>query len=263
MIETNSFFGLKYSLFNLQELKSEIILSIINNRKRVFYGYSLTLLPKFKHYPEIYSYSNKFDYFLADGKGYFYFLRLFGVKLKSDISLPDLVNILLEIANENKFSLLLLGADKKNNLIATENIKTKYPKANVLEGIDGFFSEPEEVFIIEKINLLNPDIVLIGISSPKKERIANEWKEKLNCKIIVPCGGVIDILAGKTKREPFFVKKLGLTWLYRVVQEPIRLFKPLFLGGISVLFFLIPTILFEIKIKKNKNFSIPNFYGID
>jgi len=263
MIETNSFLGLKYSLFNLQELKTEIILTIINNRKKVFYGYSLTLLPKFKHYPEIYSYSNQFDYFLADGKGYFFFLRLFGVKLKSDISLPDLANIILDMANKDKFSVLLIGADKKTNSIATKNIKNNYPKAEVFEGIDGYFSKQEEVTIIEKINIMNPDIILIGISSPKKERIAYEWKEILNCKIIVPCGGVIDVLAGKTKREPFIVKKLGLTWLYRVVQEPIRLFKPLLIGGISVVFFLIPKILFEVVIKKNKEFSIPNFYGID
>jgi len=262
MIETKKFLGLKYSIFNLEELKQNIIFGIKNGITSVYYGYSLTLLSKFKKYPEIYLFSNRFDYFLADGKGYYFFLRLFGIKLESDISLPDLAILLLEIANEKKFSVLLFGADNNTNIAATGKIRRKYPNAKIVDGINGFYNEMEEAAIINKINALSPDIMLVGISSPKKEKISIEWKDRLKVKVIVPCGGVIDVFAENTKREPKIVKKIGLTWIYRFLQEPKRLFKPLFMGGLSVLFWLIPKVIYEIKIKKNTSFSIPEFYHI-
>ena len=260
MINTQVFLGIKYSDFTLQDIENDIIYNIRNGVKKIVYGYSLTLLPKFKIYPDIYFNSVKFDYFLTDGKGFYYFLRFFGIKLKNDLSLPDFAELLLNIANENNFSVLLLGGEKNSNITATNNLRKKYSNAIILEGIDGYFGPDKETVIIERINRANPDIVLIGISSPKKERIAVEWKNKLNAKIIVPCGGVIDIFAGKTKREPKIIKILGVTWLYRFFQEPFRLFKPILISGISVLFGLIPRTIYEVKIKKNHSYTIPGYY---
>src|SRR5580765_356612 len=130
-IKTENVFGLKVSVFTLDELKNSIKNFIKTKKQKVFFGYSLVLLPKFKTSPEIYTYSNKFDYFVADGKGMYWIYKMAGVPLKSDVSLPDLANIVLDLAEENKFSVLLLGAEEEVNQIATQNIKLKYPNAVV------------------------------------------------------------------------------------------------------------------------------------
>jgi len=261
-IKTGKVFGLKISFFTQASLEKAIVNYIRNNEQKVFYGYSLVLLPTFRSCPEIFRYSDTFDIFVADGKGLYWIYKLAGASLHCDISLPDLADIVLKLANDNKFSVMLLGADKKTNFKATQNIKAQYPNAVIFDGINGYFKEEDEGDVVKKINKLKPDVLLIGISSPKKEKFVYDWKKKLGSTIIIPCGGVIDILAGKTFREPSIIKKTGLTWIYRFLQEPVRLFRPVLINGLSILFFLIPVILFNIFIKKNKAFSIPGYYGI-
>ncbi|MEO8664347.1 MAG: WecB/TagA/CpsF family glycosyltransferase [Ignavibacteria bacterium] len=261
-IKTERVLGLKISLFTITSIKNAIINFIRSKEQKVFFGYSLVLLPRFRSCPEIFTYSDTFDLFVADGKGMYWIFKIAGVKLQNDISLPDLAEMVLELANENKFSVMLLGAEEEVNRTATEKIRLRFPNAIIFDGINGYFKKEDEEEVVKKINDVRPDILLIGISSPKKEKFVFDWRSKLETSLLIPCGGVIDVLAEKTSREPLIIKKTGLTWIYRFIQEPVRLFRPVLLNGLSVIFFLIPVILLNVLIRKNKTFSIPGFYGI-
>jgi len=126
----------------------------------------------------------------------------------------------------------------------------------VHQGIDGYFSKSDEPDIVKKINNINPDILLIGISSPKKELFADKWRNRINAPIIVPCGGMIDVLAGKTKITPRFVKNIGLAWFYRFIQEPRRLFGPISQWLPTFMFKILPSMLYATLFKKD--LSIPD-----
>jgi UDP-N-acetyl-D-mannosaminuronic acid transferase (WecB/TagA/CpsF family) len=80
--------------------------------------------------------------------------------------------------------------------------------------------------------------------------------------IIIPCGGMIDVFAGKVKLASPFLKKIGLATLIRVIQEPRRQLWLNILIAYETFFKIIPKTLYEVKIKKNKNFKIPSIYGI-
>lgn len=257
-----NFYGIKYNSFDLKQFYDYVINTVNSNHKRIIYGYSLLLLPKLKENPEIYYYSKNFDFFVIDGRGLYTLMKLFSVKHIIDISLPDAVEHILKIANRNKYTLMLFGASEKINKQAKINIHNKYPDIKMIYGIDGYGYKNNEISVINKINDISPNILLIGISSPEKEKIAFEWRDKINCNIIIPCGGVIDILGGKTKREPILIKKMNLTWFYRFLQEPKRLFRVLFLNGIKIIITLIPSIFYNVKIKKNIKFTITEYYGI-
>ena len=127
-------------------------------------------------------------------------------------------------------------------------------------GINGFFSPNEELSIIEKINKEKPDILFIGISSPIKERFALKYKNILKTKVIIPCGGYLDVLAGKEKRPAINFKWFPTTWFYRFLQSP-KLFKstvyPVFYFGIKVL----PILLFKHFLNIERNPSILKYYG--
>ncbi len=127
-METKSFLGLKFSLFNNDELIDSIIKTINQQSQKVIFGYSLTLLPKFKQHPQIYTYSNEFDWFVPDGKGIYMLYRVLGVPLKYHISLPDLTELVLEISNNNNYKVLLLGATKEINNKAVNNLKKVFFK---------------------------------------------------------------------------------------------------------------------------------------
>jgi N-acetylglucosaminyldiphosphoundecaprenol N-acetyl-beta-D-mannosaminyltransferase len=254
------FFNLKLSTFDIPELLDYFKDTINNNGRSICYGYSFGTLPYFKDYPEIAVFSNQFDVSVIDGRGLYVLVKLLRFPVKLDLSIPNMVDLILKQANENSYSVMLLGAKEEINIQASANLKLLYPNANILPGINGYFKDNQESEVIYKINLLKPDILLIGISSPKKERFAFTNKNRIDVKIIIPCGGVIDILAGYKKRTPKLIKNMGLAWLYRFIQEPKRLFRDSIVNSFNVLFLLIPSLLYNAYISR-KSFSIPKFYN--
>lgn len=255
-------FGLKITDIDLDTLLEVVNQSIINNSKLTLFGLSLMLFPRFKNHPNLVSYINNFDIVLVDGKGFHLVVRILGKLNLNHIPLPDVVYELLKLANEKNYKIFLLGATPEINSKAIENILKRYPLIKNCFGLHGYFSLDKELEIIERINLVSPDILFIGISSPLKEIITDKWKDKLNAKVIFPCGGMIDILGGKTEREPKIIKHIGLTWFYRFIQEPKRLYKSLFLPFFGVAFVLIPLIIIY-KVFLGKELSIPRFYGVN
>lgn len=260
-IRSASLFGLKATCFDPQNLKRCLRDAIQNDDQLVCYGYSLTLLPKFRQVPQICRISETFEIMVADGKGFYHLCRLFGVPLECDWALYELTDALLEQAGRDGFSVMLLGSDVENNQRATENLRKAWPDAKILNGHHGYFEKKEEPSVVSWINEQNPDILMLGMSSPKKEEFVLHHRHELKAKIIVPMGGVIDIYAGKTAPIPRIVKKLCLTWLYRFVQEPRRT-RHIISGAMDVLFRLIPAMVLAKWVKKDANFSIPAFYGV-
>lgn len=255
------FFGLKLSSFTEKELLEYSEWNIRNKNKAVCYGYSFGTLPYFQNYPEIARYSNQFEVSLCDGRGLFLLTKLMGAGLKSDLSIPNYSMKLLDLANRNRFSILLIGSSPENNELATRNIKKRYPDAVIFDGCDGGrFTPEDQIKTVEYVNKCKPDILFLGVSAPKKERFAYEWKNSLSVSLIVPFGGAIDILSGKSKPIPVFIKKIAMGALWRFIQEPKRLFKDSIINSLDVIFRLIPSLYFNKYILK-RYFNIPKFYN--
>lgn len=261
IIDHVNFFGLKLSVFSEDEVFPYVKDVVRKKGKIVCFGYSLGTFPYLKKYPEIAVLSNKFEIMLSDGRGLYLLARLLGFKLKSDISIPNFSWKLFELADQEKFSILIIGSTPKNNQAASVNARRLYPHATIYDGIDGGMFTPEEnEKTAEYINKLKPDILFIGVTSPKKEKFAWEWKEKLNVSIIVPFGGAIDILAGKSKPIPKIVKKMALGAIWRFIQEPRRLFRDSIIYPANVFLLLIPTLLYQVYFL-GRPFSIPKYYS--
>ena len=257
------FYGLKLSVFSKQELKEYLSYCIKNNKKEICYGYSFGYLPWFKKYPELYAYANNYNIMVTDGRQFYLFAKFMGAPLNYDISIPFMSRLVMEIANENGFSLMIIGSDEKTNNAATENVRNEYPNAVVYNGCTGGdFSEEAQKTTVKFINGNSPDIIFIGASSPKKEIFASKWKNDLHTKLIIPFGGMIDGLAGKVWLTPPFLKKMGLATAIRVIQEPRRLFWLNVWIAYETFFKIIPKTIWEIKIKKNKDFFLPSIYSI-
>jgi len=262
MIENHNFFGLKFSSFTEVELFKEINYRIKNKQVLTIFGYSFSLIALIKKIPEIYLYGNNFDIMLMDGRWFYLFVKFLTGKVKSDLSLPRFIYKLFKIADINNYSIMLLGADEITNRSATKKLRKKYKNINVFEGINGYFEQKDEKEIVKRIQELSPDILLVGIASPIKEVFCSNYKEELNTSIIIPCGGMIDVIAEKSKKTPLILKKLGLAFIFRTIQEPKRLFRRYAFATKEIILKVIPICLYQKYIKKNENFFLPSIYGI-
>ncbi|MGH8926397.1 MAG: WecB/TagA/CpsF family glycosyltransferase [Acidimicrobiia bacterium] len=89
----------------------------------------------------------------------------------------------------------------------------------------GELSPTEDLEITSLINRANADIVWVGLSTPKQERWMAEHRATVNAKVLVGVGAAFDINSGELRQAPRLVQRSGLEWLYRVVQEPGRLWR--------------------------------------
>lgn len=260
MIPKINFLGLNFSNFTFLDLVRNLTETVNTKTKVIVYGYSLGTFPYMTQYPVIYSLGQCADIVVCDGRGLFLLMKSLKSPIKYEISLPNLVLLTLKLAERKKFSILLLGGSIENNLLATVNLRKDYPNAMIYDGIDGYFADEE--IVLDKINHLKPDILLIGISSPKKEIFILQNRKKISSNIIIPCGGMIDVLAGKVKQTPAVFKYLGLASLFRVLQEPRRLARRYFFIYTFLFFKFLPVIFFKVVLLRNKKFSIPKFCGL-
>lgn len=256
-----NFFGLKLSVFDNDLLFSYIKETISEGRKIICFGYSLGTFPYFRKHPEIAVYSNKFDVMLSDGRGLYLLAKILGYKLKSDMSIPNFSWDLMRLADKEKYKVMIIGSTSENNRNATLYARKLYPGAIIFDGIDGgYFSNSDNQKTAAYINEQKPHILFIGVTSPKKEKFAAEWKDRLDVNVIVPFGGAIDILSGKSKPIPKVIKKMALGSIWRFIQEPKRLFRDSILYPLNVIFLLLPALLFTVYILR-RPFSIPKFYN--
>jgi N-acetylglucosaminyldiphosphoundecaprenol N-acetyl-beta-D-mannosaminyltransferase len=201
---------------------------------------NLTSLRRFT--PEMWDFSQRFDFVTADGNGLVRLSGLMGATIRHQIPISTLSQLLLERAARDGLRVLLLGGSEKANSAALHNVRRRLPDLHV-SGHHGYFDEGAYQAIANLVAERRPDIVLVGISSPKKERVILEIASRFDRSINIACGGFIDILAGRTKRAPQFIQKHSLEWIYRFVQEPRRMFGPMILGGFYFLFRLLPRFL--------------------
>ena len=249
-------FGLKVSSFELKEIDEFFYSTIHNKNGIVLFGHSLGYITLFKKYPGLYEIINSFDLLVCDGTQFNWYCYLNGFKLKTVISIPNITNYTLEYANTNSLSVLLFGAKEEINKKAIENLQKKYPNIKMLPGINGYYKQTEEKEIVARIKNQKPHILLIGISTPIKEKFVHTYRAELSSNIIIPCGGMIDVYSGYAKQSPPWVKKMGFATPFRIIQEPRRLFIPHTRMILEIFLKILPITFFNRVVLQKKNFNI-------
>jgi N-acetylglucosaminyldiphosphoundecaprenol N-acetyl-beta-D-mannosaminyltransferase len=130
----------------------------------------------------------------------------------------DLPNTILDLANEKKLRLFILGAKEEVNAKAAENIKEKFPSLVLAGRANGYFKNTE--VLKEQLQKSRADFVLICMGSPKQEIMMTELREAIPKAILIGCGGALDVMSGQVKRAPMFYQNNGLEWFYRIMQRP-------------------------------------------
>lgn len=171
-------------------------------------------------YPEFKKYINNSDIVNIDGVSVYCYLKLKGYKLRGRTLCADIFQRLLENANNNCRSIYLLGAKQETLETLTQVILQQYENIQIVGSHNGYFTD--EQAIVNDIAAKHPDYLFIGMPSPFKERFITIYKESLQAGICFGVGGMFDIMAGNVKRAPQMIQRLGLEWLYRITQNPVK-----------------------------------------
>ena len=180
-----------------------------------------------------------------------FFSGLLGEKIMNHLSIPRICDRIITHCHENDKKLYLLGAEPDVNENAINNLRKIYPGIKIM-GHHGYFDVNQMTNIINDLLSYAPDVVLVGISSPKKERVILKFSKKYKNSINIACGGYLDIIAGKVNKAPDLIHRMGMEWLFRFFQEPRRMFSPMLLNGLFFLFYFFPkSLIIKYILKEN------------
>lgn len=159
-----------------------------------------------------------------DGMGVVFGARFLGHEVPERVAGVDLFHELLAMSAKRDFPVFLLGATEEVVSKTVEVVKTQNPNLTIAGYNDGYFWDDEEA-VVTKIRESGAKLLFVAITSPKKENFINKWQNKLGADFVMGVGGTFDVVAGKVKRAPQWMQNAGLEWLYRVIQEPRRMWK--------------------------------------
>ena len=159
----------------------------------------------------------------VDGMGILWALRLFGVPATERVTGIDLFWEILNVCDKDGFRPFLLGATPSVLQRAADVIAAKFPSIQLAGLRDGYFRPEEEGEVVEQIIKSKADCLFIAMPTPRKERFLAAYRDDLGVPFIMGVGGSLDVIAGHVARAPRKMQSMGLEWLYRVYQEPRRM----------------------------------------
>jgi N-acetylglucosaminyldiphosphoundecaprenol N-acetyl-beta-D-mannosaminyltransferase len=165
------------------------------------------------------------DMIFADGISVVWASKVLNRPLPERVTGIDLMMGMLEKGNTHGYRIFCLGATEEVSRKVAEHIKRDYPGIRLVGRHHGYYQEEEEREIAQRIAAVRPEILLVAMTSPKKEQFMEKWGDQLNVSICHGVGGSFDVFAGKVDRAPERWQRLGLEWLYRLKQEPRRLWR--------------------------------------
>ena len=169
------------------------------------------------------------DLILADGKPLLWLSKGLGTPIVEKVSGSDLFPPVCEMAAKEGLRVFFLGAAEGVARKAALILQRRYPGLEVAGTYSPAYGfekdETETERICQLICEAKPDILFLGMGTPKQEKFFYAIRDKVNVHVALHIGASFDFIAGKVKRAPKWMSRMGLEWFYRLCKEPKRMFK--------------------------------------
>ena len=175
---------------------------------------------------------NEASLVLPDGAGVVLGAKILKTPLKEKVAGIDFAANLLGVLEETGGRLYLLGGKPGIAELAAENMKKTHPKLCICGTADGYFRD--EAPVIARINEARADVVFVCLGAPKQERWMAAHENRVQA-LMLGVGAAFDYEAGNIRRAPAWMQRCNLEWLYRLMQDPKRLFKRYFVTNTKFL----------------------------
>lgn len=171
----------------------------------------------------------------ADGVGMRIAARLAGRPLVDNVNGTDLFPRLCGDLEGTGTRVYLLGARPGVACRLKELVRQQYPGLVVCGVHDGYFGETDEAALLDDIRRCKTDLLLVAMGVPRQEKWIAQNLAAVGARVAIGVGALFDFYSGRLQRSPVWMRRLGLEWLGRLIQEPRRLWKRYLLGNFRFL----------------------------
>ncbi len=250
-IKTTNILGVNLAVTNMQQITNYLIKNIHNLRGNYITlsnVHTTVLATEDREYRMI---QNSAFLALPDGKPISLIQKLCGYKNARQTAGPDLMEKVWKLTENTDIKHFFFGGSEEAIKKLRNNIKQKYPNLKIVGMISPPFrtlTDEEDKGVIKRINESGADIIWVGLGAPKQEHWMYAHKGKVHA-LMFGVGAGFDFHAGTVKRAPKLIRKLYLEWLYRLFQDPKRLWKRYLTSNVKFIFYILKSALF----RKNKD----------
>ncbi len=212
--------GTKFNNVSMTEAVNQIVAYVQQGKKASVFTPNPEIVMAAYEDLELQTILNKSELVVPDGIGVVIGSRIIARPLQERVAGYDMVQALFERINERSTTVFFYGAKPGVVDIAKEKMLEKYPQLSIVGTQHGYIKDQQNV--IDRINEVKPDILLVGLGAPKQEKWIETYKEVIDAKVFIGCGGSFDTMSGKFKRAPKIFIKFGLEWFHRLITQPTR-----------------------------------------
>jgi len=141
---------------------------------------------------------------------------------------PDLMLALCQLSARRGYSHYFYGGAEGIPELLAERLKARIPGLEVAGGYSPPFrplTPEQDARIVSQINAAHPDIVWVGLGTPKQDLWMAAHRDRLTAPVLIAVGAAFDFHAGRKKQAPPWMQRSGLEWLFRLMTEPRRLWR--------------------------------------
>jgi N-acetylglucosaminyldiphosphoundecaprenol N-acetyl-beta-D-mannosaminyltransferase len=162
------------------------------------------------------------DLAIPDGQGLLWAARLLGRPLRERVAGSDMAPALAGLSAQHGYRLYLLGAAPGVAERAAAVLEERYPGVQIVGTFSGSPAPAEEDEIVDRIVAAQPNMLFVAYGAPAQDLWIHRNQPRMQVPVAMGVGGTLDFIAGVRKRAPLWMRRAGLEWLYRLIQEPRR-----------------------------------------
>lgn len=231
MLDTMELFGLKIANMTMVEAIGEIEETIKSEERRSVFFVNADCLNKIFSDRDYFQILHRADIVLPDGIGLVLAGNMLQTPLKENVNGTDMLPCLCEMATANGYSIFLLGGQPEVAEQMAARLTEIY-KVKIAGTHHGYFDrQTENEKVIEAISGSGAELLLVAFGAPLQEKWISENRERLAPNILMGVGGLFDFYSERTKRAPRWLREIGLEWVYRMLQEPGRMWRRYVIGN--------------------------------
>jgi N-acetylglucosaminyldiphosphoundecaprenol N-acetyl-beta-D-mannosaminyltransferase len=233
--------GVAVSAINMNEALERIVRALESKEKGYVCVTGVHGISEAQSDPGFRRILNKAFLCTPDGMPLVWVGRLRGAREMDRVYGPDLMLAIMDLSERMGWRHFFYGGANGTVELLKTRLLARFPKVQIAGTYEPPFrplNAEELEQLQERVRLARPDVMWIGLSTPKQERFMAEHLEKLDVTLMFGVGAAFDFLAGKARQAPRWMQRAGLEWFFRLCHEPRRLWKrylknnPLFVARI-------------------------------